>query len=145
MQVLRLRVRLDAQLAAENFRARLELLDGVEEIAALHVQTHERAMDRLLENVDAKRALRGDDGVIDCPAARLQLQQLRVRAKGHAMQTVALSRHPLIQSFFVDLKSIEKIAAVKLRRFCKSFFGSSSDERLERPDIALHHWILQAE
>ncbi len=61
------------------------------------------------------------------------------------MQPVALRDYPLIEPLFVDLKAVEQIAAIKLRRFCERLFGSRGDQRLEGRNIALHERFLEAE
>jgi hypothetical protein len=42
----------DVELASKDLRAGVVLLDGVEQVSALHVQTHQRPMHRLLERID---------------------------------------------------------------------------------------------
>ena len=69
----RFRIGVDAQFAFEHFGTRFKLLQGIHQIAALHVQAHQRAMDGLLKDVDAQRVLRRGDGLVDGAAAGLHL------------------------------------------------------------------------
>ena len=145
MESFRLGVGLDAQLAFEHFRGRLVLLQRVDQIAALHVEPHQSAVDRLLKNVDAQRALSGGDRFVDRPSSRLHLQELHVTAQGHAMQPVALCDHPLVETLFVDLKTVEQITAIQMRRFRQRLFRPRCDERFERRDVARHQRFIESE
>src|SRR5437899_11762511 len=66
-------------------------------------------------------------------------------AQRHTMEPVALGDHPLIESLFIDLKSIEKVAAIQLRRTRQRLVGPHRDERLEFGDIARHESFIETE
>src|SRR2546428_6650277 len=60
------------------------------------------------------------------------------------MQPVALCDHPLVEALLVDLKTIEQITAIEMRRSRQRLFRPRSDERLERRDVTRHQRFIES-
>jgi hypothetical protein len=71
---------------------------------------------RLLQRVDAQRALGDGDGLVDRVAARQHLGEVRVCAEREPVQPVALRDHPLVEALLIDgyrrMTVAEKMARV---------------------------------
>ncbi len=94
-------------------------------------------MHRLLQRVDGDGVLRGGNGLVGRAAPRQHLEELGVRAEGHAMQAVTLGDGPLVETVFVDLEGLEEVAAIELDGAPQRFLAAAGDERLEDRHVGL--------
>ena len=126
-------------------RARVVLLQRVHEIAALLIEPHQCSMHRLLQRIDAQRALRGCNRFVERTAPRLMIDELRVCAQRRAMQSIAFGEHPLIESLLAELKAFQKIAAIHCDGLLERFFRSAAEECFEVGDVGGDERVVDAE
>jgi len=97
VQALSRRLRLHAQLAAQDPDAALVLAKGRTALPLSHVQTHQRAVDVLAQRIQREKAPRSVNGGLHGPRPGLMPQELREGLPSQLPEPFALGDEPVLE------------------------------------------------
>src|SRR5207237_4991803 len=98
VQLSRLRLRRHAELALEDAKTDLVLLQRRRILALSSVEAHERTMRGLVERIEHEKAPRDLECAIEAALVRAPGEQRGERAPHDATQPLALGCHPLLEA-----------------------------------------------
>ena len=101
------RLGLDAELTLQNTDAHLVLAKRGCPPAQLGMETHDRAMERLLQRIDGKQPKRCLQRGLRRAHARLMVEQLRERVDGPPVQPLALREEPVLERHLLQAEAFE--------------------------------------
>ena len=142
---LRLRLGLDAELAAEHAHAVLVVAQRRAAPTEIRVQPHQRAVHRLLQRVQRQQPQRRLHRGLRRTRPTLPREQLRESFERHLAQPLALPQQPLLERCFVHREPAEQIALVERRRPLQRRRRRLPHEALERRGVHLHRRRVQGQ
>ena len=113
VEVLRLALGLDPQLAPQDGEAVLVLAQGRAPAAEIHVEAHERAVDRLLEGIESGELQGRLDSGLGATGGALVGEQSGQGLDGQLSQPLALRDEPLLERGLGHREAGEEIALVE--------------------------------
>ena len=107
------RFRLHAELSLQNADTDLVLPKSRRPPAQLHVETHDRAVDRLLQGIEGEEPERRLQRRFSGLSGALVSKELRQRFERQLAQALALREEPLLERRLLEGEAFEQLAAIE--------------------------------
>src|SRR5262249_41592633 len=102
--------------------------------SGLDIESHQRAVYRLLERIDLEESQGGLHGGIDRSGGPLMREQRRQRPERHLAQPLAVAEEPVVERLLLHRETLEEITLIQSGRFAERRRRS-----LGRPSLELAH------
>src|SRR5262249_8915414 len=111
----------------------------------LDIETHQRAVHRLLQRIEGKEPRRRLDRAVSYAHPQLMTKQFRQRFEGELAQSFTLGQEPFFESCLADSDALEEIALIRGGCRLERLGCPRSDVPLERHDIDPNRGWLERE
>ena len=130
----------DAELPGEHVAAAAILRQRCADTILIHVQPHQRAMDGLLQRIQAEQPQRHLDGTIDRAADHVVVQQPAQNLVVGFLQPSPLHEQPRLEFLAAAIKAGQQLAAVKHGRPLQAFGRPIRGQSLEPDGVEVHRF-----